>query len=89
MKPRGGIAREYGVFDVPVVDTTGAGDVFHGAFAVAITDGLGVEDSVAFASAAAALSCTALGCRGEMPTRRKVEDMVHRDDAPKWADAAE
>jgi sulfofructose kinase len=53
---------------VDVVDTTAAGDVFHGAYALAIGGGLGVAEAMSFASAAAALKCTRPGGRAGIPT---------------------
>jgi sulfofructose kinase len=53
---------------VDVIDTTAAGDVFHGAYALAIGGGLGVGEAMAFASAAAALKCTRPGGRAGIPT---------------------
>ncbi|PYV45588.1 MAG: hypothetical protein DMG06_01800, partial [Acidobacteria bacterium] len=47
-------------FEVQVVDTTGAGDCFHGAFCFALARGLAVPESITFASAVAALACTKL-----------------------------
>ncbi|MBO0904719.1 PfkB family carbohydrate kinase [Jiella sonneratiae] len=55
-------------FAVPVVDTTGAGDVFHGAYALAVAQGAATGDAIGFASAAAALKCTAPGGRRGIPT---------------------
>jgi sulfofructose kinase len=55
-------------FPVAVVDTTGAGDVFHGAYALAIGASLTVPDAIAFASAAAALKCTRSGGRNGIPS---------------------
>lgn len=60
----------------PVVDTTGAGDVFHGAFAYGLALGYGLEENLAFASATAALSCRGLGGRGALPTRAEVEELL-------------
>ena len=60
-------------FKVDVVDTTGAGDAFHGAFALALAEGLSVEDCARLACAVAALKCTRLGGRGGLPTRKEVE----------------
>lgn len=60
-------------FDVDVVDTTGAGDVFHGAFCRAVTVGFAFGDALRFASAAAALSCRALGGRAGIPDRAELE----------------
>jgi sugar/nucleoside kinase (ribokinase family) len=51
-------------FVVNCVDTTGAGDVFHGAFCYAILDGMSIEDALDLSNAMAALNCTAIGARG-------------------------
>lgn len=51
-------------FVVDCVDTTGAGDVFHGAFCYAVLQGMSLPDSLEFSNAMAALNCTALGARG-------------------------
>lgn len=63
-----GSLKERPAFKVEVVDTTGAGDVFHGAYAFAIARGLMVEAAMAFASAAAALKCTKPDGRSGIPT---------------------
>jgi sulfofructose kinase len=63
-------------FEIEPVDTTGAGDVFHGALLYALLRGDAVRDAVRFASAAAALSCRGLGGRGSLPTVGEVEDML-------------
>jgi sugar/nucleoside kinase (ribokinase family) len=62
----------------PVVDTTGAGDVYHGAFALAIGQGKSLEEAMRFASAAAALSCRALGGRAGLATADEVEALMAR-----------
>lgn len=54
-------------FRVKVVDTTGAGDVFHGAWAMAIAAGVDAAQAAGFASAAAALKCTRPGGRAGIP----------------------
>jgi len=51
-------------FCVEAIDTTGAGDVFHGAFAFALLEGQSLDHILEFSCAAAALNCTALGARG-------------------------
>lgn len=56
-------------FRVDVVDTTGAGDVFHGAFAYGLSQGWDARQCAAFASAAAALKCRRLGGRAGIPGR--------------------
>ncbi len=54
---------------VIVVDTLGAGDVWHGAFALALGENKRLDDAIVFASAAASLKCTRLGGREGIPTR--------------------
>ncbi|HCJ6375858.1 sugar kinase [Citrobacter sp. Igbk 17] len=54
-------------FLVDVVDTTGAGDVFHGALAFSLACGSAQEDAVRFASGVAALKCTRPGGRAGIP----------------------
>lgn len=54
-------------FSVDVVDTTGAGDVFHGALAFSLASGNAQEDAVRFASGVAALKCTRPGGRAGIP----------------------
>ena len=56
-------------FRVPVVDTTGAGDVFHGAYIAAMLRGMGIRACCRFASAASAIKCTRLGGRAGIPDR--------------------
>ena len=60
-------------YQVEVVDTTGAGDTFNAAFAVALAEGKGFSDSIRFANRAASLSVTKFGAQGGMPTRDAVE----------------
>ncbi len=65
-----------GAFDVDAVDTTGAGDVFHGAVTLALAEGADEARAFAFASAAAALKCTRPGARAGIPNRIEVDDLV-------------
>ena len=58
---------------VQVVDTTGAGDVFHGAFALGVAQGLNLMDNLRRSSAAAALSCGQLGARTGIPQKDDVD----------------
>jgi sulfofructose kinase len=53
-------------FVVDCVDTTGAGDVFHGAFCYAVIESMPVREALEFSNAMAALNCTALGARGHI-----------------------
>ena len=54
-------------FDIDVVDTTGAGDVFHGAYIVGMLHGWEVRRIVQFATGVSALKCTGLGGRRPIP----------------------
>ena len=63
-------------FAVTAVDTTGAGDAFHGAFAYGLALGLPWPDLLRFASAAAALCCTRHGARVGLPTGTAVADLL-------------
>jgi sugar/nucleoside kinase (ribokinase family) len=64
--------RETPAFPVHTVDTLGAGDVFHGAFALAVTEEMDVPSALRFASAAAALKCTRFGGAFACPQRPEV-----------------
>ena len=66
-------------FSVDVVDTTGAGDAFHGAFIYGLLQEWEVARIVRFASAVAALNCRQLGGRTGLPTRREVDDFLARE----------
>lgn len=68
-------------FQVPVVDTIGAGDAYHGAFLLAYYGfKWDLESSAIFASATAALSCTASGARGALPTMDEVKAYLESHD---------
>ena len=58
----------YPAFPVEAVDTNGSGDVFHGAFAFALTRGYSYEQCCVFSSAVSALKCTQVGARKGVPT---------------------
>jgi sugar/nucleoside kinase (ribokinase family) len=68
--------QETPAFPVHTVDTLGAGDVFHGAFALAITEGQELREALRFASAAAALKCTRFGGAFAAPQRIEVEELL-------------
>lgn len=59
-------------FKVHVVDTTGAGDTFNGAFALAIVKGLELNDAIQFANKAAAISVTKFGAQNGMPYKNEI-----------------
>jgi sugar/nucleoside kinase (ribokinase family) len=60
-------------FKVPIVDTTGCGDVFHGSFALGLARGMDLPKIAEFASAGAALKCRKLGGRAGIPTQAEVD----------------
>lgn len=60
-------------FAVDVVDTLGAGDVWHGAFALALGEGQAEREAIRFANAVAALKCTRFGGRAGTPGRAEAE----------------
>jgi sulfofructose kinase len=62
------VIRRQPAYAVSAIDTTGAGDVFHGAYALAIGACLKATDAMEFAAAAAALKCTRPGGRAGIPT---------------------
>ena len=63
-------------FDVPVLDTTGCGDVFHGAYAVALARELDTLERVRFAAAAGAVCATGRGGRGRLPTEHDINELL-------------
>jgi sulfofructose kinase len=65
-------------FEITAVDTTGAGDTFHGAFALALAEGADDASALRFAAAAAAVKCTRPGARRGIPTRTDVEALLDR-----------
>jgi sulfofructose kinase len=67
-----------GVPAVNVVDTLGAGDVFHGAYAYAVGLKMDTADAARFASATAALKCTRFGGRSGTPTHAEVDAQLSR-----------
>ncbi|MBZ5561199.1 MAG: ribokinase [Acidobacteriia bacterium] len=73
-------------FVVETVDTTGAGDVFHGAFIYGLLAGWNLDRTLDFSNALAGLNCTALGARGGIKSRAEAEKLMatglrHRNTA--------
>ncbi len=60
---------------VNAIDTTGAGDAFHGAFAAAIAADMDWMDSLAYASVAGSLCCTTIGARQGLPWQQQHEEV--------------
>ncbi len=63
-------------FDVPVADTTGAGDIFHAGFLYALLQDWPVQRRLEFACAAAGLNCTAVGARGHIAPLAEIERLM-------------
>ena len=63
-------------FEVDTVDTTAAGDVFNGALATAISEGMSLKEAIRFANAAAAISVTRLGAQPSAPKREEIEHFL-------------
>ena len=68
---------EISAFDIHVVDTTGAGDVFHGAFDYGYLQGWDIEQCARFSSAVSGIKCTRPGGRSGIPTRAVVEKFIN------------
>lgn len=70
---------EQGQFPAPsiiAIDSTGAGDAFHGAFAAGLSAGLDWENLLAFASVAGALCCSGLGARTSLPNKAQHQELL-------------
>jgi sulfofructose kinase len=66
----------HSAFRVPVVDTTGAGDIFHAGFIYGLLQEWNLERQLNFACAAAALNCTCSGARGGIRTVADIEKLM-------------
>jgi sugar/nucleoside kinase (ribokinase family) len=67
-------------FRVECVDSTGAGDVFHGAFIYGLCRGWEVSRILDFSNAAAALNCTSIGARGGIRSVEEILDLMDRGE---------
>jgi sugar/nucleoside kinase (ribokinase family) len=82
----GALALENGVYFyspayiVNCVDTTGAGDVFHGAFCYAVLQNMPLRQALDFSNAMAALNCTAIGARGGICGIEEVQKLMSRGE---------
>ena len=65
-------------FRVPVSDTTGAGDVFHGAFIYGLLQEWALEDIIRFSHAVAAMKCMHIGARRGIPTLSEVQEFLQK-----------
>lgn len=67
-------------FKVETIDTLGAGDVFHGAFALALVEGRDMASAMRFAAAAAALKCQRFGGSATAPSRAELDAFLEQRD---------
>jgi len=67
-------------FVVNCLDTTGAGDVFHGAFCYAVVRGFPIHEALELSNAMAALNCTALGARGGIADESQARALIQRGE---------
>lgn len=72
----GGKIKSYPSFEVKAVDTNGAGDVFHGAFAFGLTRGFDYYKCCIFSSAVSAVKCTKTGARQSVPDYHTVKEFL-------------
>jgi sulfofructose kinase len=72
----GSTTRETPVFAIKTVDTLGAGDIFHGAFTLALVEGRAIEGALRFAAAAAGLKCSRFGGSTAAPWRAEVDALL-------------
>ncbi len=70
-------------FQVNAIDTTGAGDIFHGAFVYGIVKGMSIEQNLEFSCAAAGLACTGIGARGGIATLDEIERLIRSGERHK------
>jgi sulfofructose kinase len=74
--------RHQPALQVVAVDTLAAGDAFHGAYALAVAEGLDTSDAVRLGSVTAALKCTVFGGRTGMPLRDDAEKALQQLPSP-------
>jgi len=73
---------------VPVIDTTGAGDVFHAAFVWALLEGMDAEGCLRAANAAAGMNCRSVGAQGGLASRTELEAFLRSEAPAPWREPA-
>ncbi len=68
-------------FVVNCIDTTGAGDVFHGAFCYSVLQQMPIAEALEFSNAMAALNCTEAGARGHIARTEEAYQLIHSGSA--------
>src|SRR6516162_1040697 len=84
----GDAVRRLPVFSIVAVDTLGAGDAFHGGFALALAEGQSEVEAMRFGAAVAGIKCTRLGGSAGAPTRPEVEAFLAENGVPSPAPSA-
>jgi sulfofructose kinase len=84
-----GKVRRLPVFKIAAVDTLGAGDAFHGGFAVALAEGRNEVDAMRFGAAVAGIKCTRIGGSAGAPTRAEVEAFLAQNETVRIQPPAE
>ena len=77
-----GKTEAFPAYSIHPVDTTGAGDVFHGAFLYGLLNGYALSENIRFASAAAAISCRASGGRDGIPRLEEIRRFIAERSFP-------
>jgi sugar/nucleoside kinase (ribokinase family) len=77
-----GALRRVPVFKITAVDTLGAGDAFHGGFALALAEGRSEVEAMRFGAAVAGIKCTRVGGSAGTPTRAEVEALLATQSSP-------
>jgi len=67
------------IYPATVVDSNGSGDVFHGAFAAAVTMGFDYEKCCHFSSAVSAIKCMGVGARESVPDFQTVKKYMEEN----------
>lgn len=73
-------------YSIKAIDTTGAGDAFHGAFAVAVAKQMAWNEILAYSSAAGSLCCTKIGARQGLPWEHEVRELIKDGQEMTWGD---
>jgi sugar/nucleoside kinase (ribokinase family) len=67
-----------------VLDTTGTGDVFHGAFMVGLIENWPLQKILEFSAAVAAMKCRGLGGRAPIPNKKEALEFLRKKGTPKF-----
>jgi len=78
----GGRVRRLPVFKIAAVDTLGAGDAFHGGFALALAEGRSEVEAMRFGAAVAGIKCTRIGGSAGAPKRPEVDAFLAANGGP-------